>query len=126
MSIEDRELLGLAAKAAGINFWWHNSGRPMQTVHYLSGNPDDDGLDKDIEWNPLLSDADAFALAVETELRFSCKRESDPFEKNVSVAFGPYSPNQVRVVEKHYGGNFRQATRRVVVRAAAEIGRRMP
>lgn len=123
--MDERELLELAAEAAGIILWWHSSGRPMQTLDHWTASPEDAGAEKDLEWNPLIDDGDAFRLAVALELGVASKRLSDPYEKNVSVVTNPYCVNQIRITEKHYGGNERSATRRAIVRAAAEIGKQL-
>lgn len=102
----DQDLLELAAKAAGINiFDWTPGGHPTTDGSY-------DGI-----WNPLDDDGDALRLAIKlgVDLRL------------------PISPNQVFVqvgergsvpfVLERIDGNPLSATRRAIVRAAAEIGR---
>jgi hypothetical protein len=84
----DRELLELAAKAAGRGSqWWMDSTW--------------NGPDK--EWNPLTDDADAFRLAVKLNLWEAVR---DGYQHADSWDSDPYA-----------------ATRRSIVRAAAEIGR---
>lgn len=109
--MSDRELLELAAKAAGYDY------KPGHNCIVQDGIPG--------RWNPLTDDGDAHRLAVKLELGVISKRESDPYERNVSVVITPYTPQQIRVIEKHKGDQF-TATRRAIVRAAAEIGRAMP
>jgi hypothetical protein len=91
----DRELLELAAKAAGIEVdcWLDEDPRALTSV----------GL-----WNPLTDDADALRLAVKQGLIVECgrawiSRHGPMFGKDVLP--DPYA-----------------ATRRAIVRAAAAIG----
>ena len=92
----DRELLELAAKAAGLSFWQENS------------------------WNPLDDDGDAMRLAV--KLRIDVFFHASKVEGH--VAGGRIPP--VRAIEREdYGDDPLAATRRAIVRAAAEIGRNM-
>jgi hypothetical protein len=90
------ELLELAAKAAGLSFWQENS------------------------WNPLDDDGDALRLAVKLNIDvfFHASRVEG------HVAGGRIPP--VRAIEREdYGEDPLAATRRAIVRAAAEIGRNM-
>ena len=90
------ELLELAAKAAGLSFWQENS------------------------WNPLDDDGDALRLAVKLNIDvfFHASRVEG------HVAGGRIPP--VRAIEREdYGDDPLAATRRAIVRAAAEIGRNM-
>jgi hypothetical protein len=90
------ELLELAAKAAGLSFWQENS------------------------WNPLVDDGDALRLAV--KLRIDVFFHASRVEGH--VAGGRIPP--VRAIEREdYGDDPLTATRRAIVRAAAEIGRNM-
>jgi hypothetical protein len=111
----DRELLELAAKAAG---------------YALCEWPDEPGkLRAEIEpnwrpvWNPLTDDGDALRLAVKLELRvlyhpalrqaivrpyYAAERENETVVNLEDTNADPYA-----------------ATRRAIVRAAAEIGRAM-
>jgi hypothetical protein len=105
----DRELLEMAAKAAGIEimFW---SGRdigaesPVVKPHGLA-------------WNPLTDDGDALRLAVKLCIRIE---QTD----NYAVTWGGTvcaKQFSERINDDRYA-----ATRRAIVRAAAEIGRSMP
>ena len=101
----DRELLELAAKAAGIDFYTPEGGDTPWCGRgfYLCGCA---------VWNPLEDDGDALRLAVQLfrDIHFWY------FENSVSVG------NELRVV---CGDDPCAATRRAIVRAAAEIGRNM-
>ncbi len=129
--MSDKELLDLAAKAAG--FGAPGSGR---TIWTLSEYPKRSGrhgalwnyvgnMDAAELWNPLADDGDALRLAVALNL--------DILQEPVSS-----KSNAVEVVANIEGIEFQPwawecrapdpcaATRRAIVRAAAEIGRAMP
>lgn len=124
VSMEDRELLELAAKAAGMTGGWGDH------IDYHNGEVDLSNYwvvqegDEIFFWNPLEDDGDALRLAMVLELGVVCKRGSDPYERNRSVVTDPYRVNQLRIVEPHRGKP-EYATRRAIVRAAAEIGKAM-
>ena len=92
----DRELLEFAAKAAGYK---------KRFVHYLG-------------WNPLIDDGDALRLMVKLGLGVSVPLG---YKRTDVVAF---SDSRINVIESH-GIDPLAATRRAIVRAAAEIGRQM-
>jgi len=92
----DRELLELAAKAAGIfDLRFDNKGVAYRNVH--------------IEWNPLTDDGDALRLAVKLEacIDFMDRR----------VVAGAWPEVVIDFTDEDY--------RRAIVRAASEIGRSM-
>lgn len=102
--MSDRELLELAAKAAGIadlqqvgNIWYYTNGGYLMR-----------------EWNPLTDDGDALRLAV--KLKFTVEIEDDQSAVFCRGPGGGYVPNN----NDPYA-----ATRRAIVRAAAKIGRNM-
>ena len=101
----DKELLELAAKAAGMRL--NHQGQPTTGNYYDSA---------DFNWNPLTDDGDALRLAVELGLEL---RMSSVF---VIGAIPLYTDNEV--FEPKNDDPY-AATRRAIVRAAAEIGRRM-
>ena len=102
----DKELLELAAKAAGIEIQWPSFGdascRRTDTW--------------DI-WNPLTDDGDALRLAVKLGLGISIPLSNK--RTDVVTFSGPITS----VIEAH--GDPYAATRRAIVRAAAEIGKEM-
>jgi hypothetical protein len=104
----DRELLELAAKAAGISVWWNG-----RTCFLL-----EDGVAK-YEWNPLDDDGTALRLAVRLELWIFAP-DIDDLKVHVRLR-----NEQVSVAEKVVDNPW-VSTRRAIVRAAAEIGRGMP
>ena len=113
MSSSDKKLLILAAKAAGIELSYGK-------VPYTSF----DGLAKGWkDWNPLSDDGDALRLAVRLGLWVDVRQAGMSDEPVAVVGYSKYdTKKQVREYdhEDHYA-----ATRRAIVRAAAEIGRTM-
>jgi len=102
----DRELLELAAKAAGIfDLRFDNKGVAYRNVH--------------IEWNPLTDDGDALRLAVKLQMCIGIV-PSNIKDGYATVALAPANP--VEIGETHNDDPY-AATRRAIVRAAAEIGR---
>ena len=100
----DRELLELAAKAAGIfDLRFDAKGTAYRNVH--------------IEWHPLQSDGDALRLAVKLGITVY------PPETTEDHATATYLPNGW--FHEPQGADPHAATRRAIVRAAAEIGRNM-
>jgi len=114
----DRELLELAAKAVAIQIDDWNGDYPVIYIERWSGS-ENDAPDREVTyWNPLVNDGDALRLAVKLRLE---------------VAPGCYFPDQVEVymhdrnpVAELFGSDEVAATRRAIVRAAAEIGRAKP
>lgn len=110
MSTADRELLELAAKAAGVDVHPHLG--PGAWVGGMSGNK------YFSQWNPLADDGDALRLAVRLRLLVTVETgevwamphmDDDGPSEPIFNDSDPYA-----------------ATRRAIVRAAAEIGRAMP
>ena len=96
----DRELLELAARAAGYDVTYE--------IGYLTffrqdvvGRP---------VWNPLTDDGDALRLAVKLEINLS-------FSQDCAFGFWIGTPKDGEDLSSH--------ARRAIVRAAAEIGRKM-
>jgi hypothetical protein len=107
VSESDRELLELAAKAAGMKLHWHE---PTQSA-WVEGP---------CTWNPLTDDGDAFRLSVSLRLPVVYFHNYPPHEPSrVVISRGK------GVVENVEDGDWMRSTRRAIVRAAAEIGRRM-
>ena len=103
--MSDRELLELAAKAAGIE---HGADRFDSGISLTLP----DGRHKSMpKWNPLTDDGDALRLAVKLGLLDGHPALHHEFASTVFPGGAPSDPYA--------------ATRRAIVRAAAEIGRRM-
>lgn len=106
----DRELLELAAKAAGINIKMWEAGDPYRMK--ASGAM--------AVWNPLTDDGDALRLAV--ALRITVEQSLLETQASAYVLVGLKKAHFVSVSGKVAR---EEATRRAIVRAAAEIGRNM-
>ena len=106
----DRELLELAAKAAGIEIITDNN------LKYCNYWIVEDG-EVTCFWNPLTSDGDALRLAVKLHLHL----QIDDTELGEVFAFCEV-PSEISELT---GSDPYHATRRAIVRAAAEIGKYM-
>ena len=103
--MSDRELLELAAKAAGRGSkWW------MESVW--------NGPDR--EWNPLTDDGDALRLAVKCGIEIWPDREAKEVVVGFCIGKGQ------NMVGLNFSADFEDdemaATRLAIVRAAAQIG----
>ena len=110
----DRELLELAAKAAGLNIKSYAVDTDDKFIHLIVGPK---FTKEKIAWNPLANDGDALRLAVKLGL----------------LVHGSDSPSTVWCQVGECPDAFLEAAkpdpyaaiRRAIVRAAAEIGRSM-
>lgn len=114
----DRELLELAAKAAGVG---PVIGFAAETGELMIGPRSDIRY-----WNPLADDGAALRLAVKLGIERIFVLRMGPngvcVDGAMELATPPtYEGKVLRVVFDQYA-----ATRRAIVRAAAEIGRTMP
>lgn len=116
-NLDDRELLELAAKAAGIEVW-PGVGFQAHTLFTRPAKADPDGKLTGVEWNPLTDDGDALRLAVGLGINVNFGNQ----EEGAVIAFD-FSG---RFQDCEESGEPRAAYRRAVVRAAAEIGKGMP
>ena len=112
MENSDRELLELAATAAGYEILRTYSDGSV----YIDPGPDKSGF----HWSPLTDDGDALRLAVKL---------------NLQVIPGTYRDHEATAfhagkgeVHEHvyYQQDLYAATRRAIVRVAAEIGKALP
>jgi hypothetical protein len=100
----DRELLEAAAKAAGKEHYGeYNAHAGLKTTGGW--------------WNPLTNSGDAFELYVKLRLTVNCSYDE--------VALCGQEFTQKEVFIERNGEDPLAATRRAIVRAAAEIGRSM-
>lgn len=112
----DKELLELAAKAAGIQLVFTSTDVLINGPQGIEGR-----------WNPLTDDGDALRLAV--KLWLSIEFYEHDFERVIvsySLNLGAANELWHEIQEPTYGKDRNEATRRAIVRAAAEIGRAMP
>ena len=116
----DRELLEIAATAAGIEkllgfgidsyapYWINDPKQPEPRY-----------------WNPLIDDGDALRLAVSLKLEIYHAWDE---VNQVCVGYpkvGKERTDISYVIESYKDSNISEATRRAIVRAAAEIGKSM-
>lgn len=113
--MSDRELLELAAKASGLKIDKSatNGGGRLNTGFDCMGNAVLDWHNSK-RWNPLTDDGDALRLAVKLRLDITFGR------------FGIYAGKTLEDTCHRVPSYDSEATRRAIVRAAAEIGRAMP
>ena len=113
----DRELLELAAKAAGYSVMGVGDGRYGGNVVFYMGQDQ-------LYWNPLTDDGDAFRLAVKLRLDILLDRAAvqSPCVEVLANTGADIEPFAIETIE---GNDPYAATRRAIVRAAAEIGRAM-
>jgi len=108
--MSDRELLEMAAKAAGIDAEWHNDDdADFDAAHegmFLKGERSPNNSKY---WNPLTDDGDALRLLV-------ALREELCLDAASMLGCGSFDL---------WRKNPQAATRRAITRAAAEIGRSM-
>ena len=112
----DKELLELAAKAAGIEYFWTANGNLVATA--------EDGK----QWNPLTDDGDALRLAVKLDIAIVPypiyeRPKHSVIAKQYKDSRAVYRDERksIEEIELHNDDPY-AATRRAIVRAAAEIG----
>ena len=105
----DREMLELAARAAGLKEFTEINGRFAVRTRFT-------GMQDWSPWNPLTDDGDALRLAVQLMIRVSVNRA---FPLGITDCF------YFALGEAVTNGDPYAATRRAITRAAAEIGRQM-
>ena len=107
--MNDREILELAAKAAGYEI---DFDEPVNGW-YVNGY--DENGDPAAWWNPLTDDGDALRLAV--KLHFTIL-------SNETASWIAHGMHKMNIAEEYHNGDDPYAaTRRAIVRAAAEIGK---
>lgn len=109
--MKDNELIELAARAVGP--------KVVRKVE-CSGGFELVELSSWLRWNPLEDDGAALRLAVRLNIEFACFDDSQKVNAGVwSEDSKPYD------CMTPYNGDKQAATRRAIVRAAAEIGKSM-
>lgn len=108
----DMELLKLAAKAAGMDYLvWTPGAAPIVPGWHRVGDR--------MAWHPLSDDGDALRLAVKLRLQVT----PGTYNKD---EFGAFSAEAETYEYWSSLQDENAATRRAIVRAAAEIGKAMP
>ena len=102
----DIELLTAAAKAAGIDVKPHPNRKLSTTLHFVSGGKN---------WNPLIDDGDALRLAIAIRTHII-------IDNSIIYVSADRSKSKNTSRQKVYD-DINTATRRAIVRAAAEIGK---
>lgn len=121
--MNDRTLLELAARAAGIKARWFkvNQWRRLDGCRLHTGQKDVFGTHHRKPWNPLTDDGDALRLAVKLDITIG-PEHPDVVGKSLCRA----SWNNRNMSLGEFGdGDKPSAYRRAIVRAAAEIGKSM-
>lgn len=122
----DRELLELAAKAAGLTKYseWADQIKDHDSPHYMGCALHSKGVGGQADsWNPLIDDGDALRLAVMLgiEIKFNYGMVSD----TVEARYPHGEHGGIKAVFESLDNDPYAATRRAIVRAASEIGRGM-
>ena len=110
----DKELIELAAKAAGHEGKWQRNTDFVEECYYFEIPYNNQGMMTGFEWNPLREAGDALRLAVKLQL------EIRPGPGAVSVSNVCYKDPLSFV---WYDGDPQKATRRAIVMAAAKIAK---
>ena len=121
-SMSDKELLELAAKAAGYSVEWiERRVARIGAFKQMQHERRDGFVMAGKEWNPLTDDGDALRLAVRLNIDFKA------YDTVVRTWVGDFTTQKViSSVEEICGVDPYAATRRAITRAAAEIGKAMP
>ena len=118
----DRELLELAAKAywAGeiddvMSFHWDEQEAAIAYTH--ADNQDHNGNDVELLWNPLADDGDALRLAAKLKLNVMQGYFSVGVTDEAEIDTASFVHDESQRLD---------ATRKLIVHAAAEIGKDKP
>ncbi|HFH3466264.1 hypothetical protein [Pseudomonas aeruginosa] len=112
--MNDRELLELAARAAGMNIQRSRLDDPLHRDFLMNGEGVRNPGQCSFPWNPLTDDGDALRLAVKLCLLVDiCSDKTCVCSETVDPIL------QVKGMDRW------EVTRRAIVRAAAEIGKSM-
>ncbi len=109
----DKELLELAAKAAGLNVKMSEVDQDDNFSGLIIGRK---GTKDKTLWNPLVSDGDALRLAVMLNLMV-CTGPCQASATSISGALLGFFPKEDTIKQDAF-----LATRRAIVRAAAKAG----
>ncbi len=113
--MNDRTLLELAARAAGMNIQRSRLDDPLHRDFLMNGEGVRNPGQCSFPWNPLTDDGDALRLAVKLGLHVKvCRRMVLVEQREVGDD----------KIERLHSDPY-AATRRAIVRAAAEIGKSM-
>jgi len=111
--MNDRELLEMAAKAAGMDYLiWTPGAAPIVPAKHRP-------IQDRSCWNPLTDDGDALRLASRLLIDMQFFSDDGGFVQAWCLPISDW-------LREDDLGDFPAATRRAIVRAAAEIGKGMP
>ena len=123
--MNDRELLEMAAKAAGVSAYWSTDGtiqaRPLFVVSVISATGE---MPYEEEWNPQKNRAQALELAVQLKINITHDNYED-FELSVSAKIktpAGFWDSYIFTEEVLQEAHRLNVTCRVIVHAAAAIG----
>ena len=120
MTKTDRALLKLAAQADGRKWKWVTCPKYRHEVPGMLLHDGINEVDYYPGWNPLEDDGNALRLAVLLGLEVYHSINYDVWTVFVGYPLG----GRVIYVSEEWGADQYAATRRAIVRAAAEIGRK--
>jgi hypothetical protein len=103
--VENKELLEMAAKAAGVDLSPKLGTEYLESIGFYRGNAD--GTQLYWKWNPLSDDGDALRLAIKCEIT------------DLKLAAGAL----ILAEPDMHGKDLSVLIRRAIVRAAVEIGK---
>lgn len=109
--MDERRMLELAAKAAGIEGSYFHSDNPIHCGIYQARG--------EYYWNPLISDSEALRLGATLTMSLQYRKVVGSGTGEVAAQIG-----DCHAVEG-YRDDYMAATRRCIVRAAAAIGEQM-
>lgn len=110
--MNDIEMIGLAAKAAGYKINWMKNGCGPYWI----------SIGGDKEWNPIIDDSDAFGLAVKLKIDIEFHHEN-VHEGEVVTATKNSNIHSICCFENTaMNANLMAATRRAIVRVAVQMG----
>ncbi len=129
--MSDRELLELAAKASGIDIYWRPCASDVgdfEMLDFYGPFVKRSGIFFEDKWNPLTDDGDALRLAVklaQIDPTTKDRRGTSFFCMSINAAGSPHvAASSGEALELVVSDAF-AATRRAIVRAAAQIGQSM-
>lgn len=115
----DRELLELAAKAAGLEITWGKCAAHLNDYEYLGVTGP---WISNSRWSPLTDDGDALRLSV--KLNLDILQDSVSSKDNAVEVQGNFENVEFQPLAwENRAPDPYAATRRAIVRVAAEIGR---
>jgi hypothetical protein len=117
----DKELLELAAKAMGLKSCGYNRMGGI-SIHYDDGSGEWGAY---TNWNPLTNDGDALRLAVKLKMNIECLGGATQVNYHDGMRDRHCNVGSCDAPDSSWYGDPYAATRRAIVRAAAEIGKEM-